>query len=371
LQTRFGQWDNSLYVATCTRNAEMVKLLIKHGADIYAVAHDGFTPVPYAALSGHCGILQMLLDAGAKLSAQAQYNAVDDICNQLDDATLVQVLKVLLPHCSNFADSNYHLGCEMLASAVSNGKLQAARALLAAGAYVHWMDVDGTLMHYAAKSGSIAAVKWLQSLGLDARAVAGMQLRLPLHWASEHKHVHLVEHFLALPGAADDVHAQASHMLTALHVAATSGADSVVQLLLQRGAVVEARTCISCTPLMLASSLPVAKLLLNAGADAAAADNRGLTVLMYQAQRGACASTVCLLLKAGADPTVTASKEGISLTAASLAGINGHFAIEALLSRAAEDYAKKHPAVSSTPDTSSSRGSSSDTSGSSSSSSAD
>eukprot|EP00953_Heterococcus_sp_UTEX-ZZ885_P001302 1214-Heterococcus_DN1.PRE.2 len=176
--------------------------------------------------------------------------------------------------------------------------------------------------------------------------MAGIQLKLPLHWACEHKKV---EYFLALPGAADDVSAQA------------------MQLLLQRGAVIGARTCMSCTPLMLASSLPVVKLLLNAGADAAAADNRGFTVLMHQAQRGACASTVCSLLKAGADPTVTVSKEGVSLTAASVAGINGHFALEALLSRAADDYAKKHPTVSSTPDTSSSSGSSSGTSTSSSS----
>eukprot|EP00953_Heterococcus_sp_UTEX-ZZ885_P001301 1214-Heterococcus_DN1.PRE.1 len=159
LQTCFGQWQNSLYAATLTRNVEMVKLLIKHGADVNAVANDGSTPAPHAALSGHCGILQMLLDAGATMDAQTQYNAVNNICELLDDATVVAVLKVLLPHCSNFADSDCQLGCEMLATAVSNGKLQAARALLAAGAYVNWADQNGSLMHYAAKSGSLAVVK--------------------------------------------------------------------------------------------------------------------------------------------------------------------------------------------------------------------
>jgi Ankyrin repeats (3 copies) len=123
---------------------------------------------------------------------------------------------------------------------------------------MHYKDQQGTLMHYAAKSGSIAVVKWLQSLGLDARALTARQL--PLHWACEHSHVHLVEYLLALPGAADDVHVQASHAMTPLHVAASHGADSVVQLLLQRGAAVEAGNCIGCTPLMLASSAPVVKL---------------------------------------------------------------------------------------------------------------
>jgi hypothetical protein len=94
-------------------------------------------------------------------------------------------------------------------------------------------------------------------------------------------------------------------------------------------------------------------------------------VLQHQAQRGACAGTACLLLKAGADPTVSTlmTDTDISVTAATLAGINGHFALEALLSRAADDYARTHPGVSSTAAESSSSRlcSSSDTSDSSSS----
>jgi ankyrin repeat protein len=134
LQTRFRHNQNSLEHAITTYNAEMVKLLIRHGADVNAAVGDGLAPVELAALSGNCSVLQVLLDAGAALSAQMQYNAVANLCDQLDDAAAVKVLKVLLPHCSNFADDNYQLGCYMLVSAVSAGKLQVARALHAAGA---------------------------------------------------------------------------------------------------------------------------------------------------------------------------------------------------------------------------------------------
>jgi Ankyrin repeats (3 copies)/Ankyrin repeat len=208
-------------------------------------------------------------------------------------------------------------------------------------------------MYEAASGGSLAAVKWLQSLGLDPRALTATS-DLPLRWACQYKHPHLVQYFLSLPGAAADVHARSSKGQAPLHIAALYAADSIVQLLLQRGAVADARNTSGCTPLMVASSLPVVKLLLAAGADATAFNSMGMTVLQYQAKHGACAGTVCLLLKAGADPTATVTINGSSVTAATLPGINGHFALEALLSRAADDYRKKHSNVHTTAEKSSS-----------------
>jgi ankyrin repeat protein len=54
-------------------------------------------------------------------------------------------------------------------------------------------QMNGTLMHHAAASGNLAVVKWLQSLGLDAGAVGGEQQLLPLHWACQFKHLHIVK----------------------------------------------------------------------------------------------------------------------------------------------------------------------------------
>eukprot|EP00953_Heterococcus_sp_UTEX-ZZ885_P000172 360-Heterococcus_DN1.PRE.2 len=200
-------------------------------------------------------------------------------------------------------------------------------------------------MHYAAPSGNTAVVKWLQSLGLEPRVASGKRQMLPLHWACQHDHVQLVEYFLSLPEAAGDVHARTVTGQTPLHCAADSAADSVVQLLLQRGADVDARDDDCTTPLMGLCSLATVKLLVAAGADATALDTKHKTVLHQQAFNGACAGMICLLLKAGADPTAVDSRGS---TPAHVAGMHGHLALQALLSRAADDYRRKHPVLSST-----------------------
>jgi ankyrin repeat protein len=354
VQTRFGRM-NSLDEGVNTGNAKIVKTLIKHGADVNVVADSEHPfPVLHAAVLGLCDIVQLLLDAGATLDARQQSLAVSNCCRQLDDTTAVKIVKLLLPHCSSFADDNYELGNALLAVAVSTGSLQVARALHAAGADVHLTN-----------AGNMAVVKWLQTLGLDLRAVSGDEEILPLHDACAQEHLHIAKYLLALPGAADDIHTKNVYGHTPLHRAAESEAASTVQLLLELGADVDVCDNDDTTPLMLAGSLSVVKLLLAAGADATAVDTEKQSVLHYQASEGASAGSICLLLKAGADPTLLDSDGS---TAAHIAGINGYFALEALLSRAADDYRKKHPTaavVTDTASTSSSSGSSSGASGSS------
>eukprot|EP00953_Heterococcus_sp_UTEX-ZZ885_P022151 12284-Heterococcus_DN1.PRE.1 len=330
IHTRFGPL-NSLDTAVARGDLKAVKVLIRHSA-VNVVADSNHMPaVMQAAVRGHSDVVQLLFEAGATLTAALQPDTFIVCCSDLEDSKALKVAEMLLPHCSSLADNNYELGNKMLAHAVHEGKLQVAKLLHATGADVHTIEDCGTLIHYAAASGNLAVVKWLQTLGLNARAVSGEEHLLPLHCACEFNHVHIVKYMLALPGAADDIHARTSQGQTPLHSAATHGADSVVQLLLERGADVDARDVNGYTPLMDADSLAVVKLLLAAGADATAVDDGGMTVLQCQARDGACAGTVCLLLKAGADLAATLSIDGISVTAAAFAGINGHFALEALL----------------------------------------
>jgi Ankyrin repeat len=121
-------------------------------------------------------------------------------------------------------------------------------------------------------------------------------------------------------------------------------ASSIVQLLLESGADANANDSSTggITPLMLAKTAAVTKLLLAAGADATAVEEGWLPVLHHQAKAGASAGSICLLLKAGADPTISDSC-GHGITPAHVAGMHGHFALEALLSRAADEYRKRYP----------------------------
>jgi ankyrin repeat protein len=243
VQTRFGPL-NSLDQAVKKGDVQIVKTLIKHGADVNVSADSRQgSAVVKAAVLGKCDIVQLLFEAGATLDAALQHDTLTICCNTLEDSKAVKVVKVLLPHCSSLAENNFEFGHKILAHAVCKGKLQVAHLLHAAGVDVHHTDRfhNGVLMHSAAASGNLAIVKWLQTLGLDARALCVEGQLLPLYYACEHQHLHIVKYLVAVPGAADDIHARSSEQETPLHGAAAHGADSVVQLLLQRGADVDAR----------------------------------------------------------------------------------------------------------------------------------
>ena len=89
---------------------------------------------------------------------------------------------------------------------------------------------------------------------------------------------------------------------TPLHYAASSGWPGILRLLLDSGAVVDARDGRGFTPLLLARSLESFQALRAAGADIRAQTDSGYTVL-HRAALGADAATVKALIAAGLDPT--------------------------------------------------------------------
>jgi hypothetical protein len=116
-----------------------------------------------------------------------------------------------------------------------------------------------------------------------------------------------------------------------------------VQLLLRKGAAVNAKSHEGETSLMMAQRMRTVTVLLNAHADANAVDVNGHTVLHYCARQGAAECVYKLLLQHGAVPTAV-DRDGS--TAAHIAGMSGHFADETFLSTAADEY-KTHAAASS------------------------
>jgi ankyrin repeat protein len=333
----------SIEAAVYLGHLQIVKKLIKYGADVSIQTVKIEKPsslVLLAVVKGHSDVMAALMRAGAELDDAQQSMCIIGACTVLSDAAAARVTRALLPYCSSdsLTQPDTEFGYTALAYALSQGKLQVARALHAASADVHCTTEQGTVMHSAVESESLAVVKWLQSVGVDPRAVND-DGELPLHLASQYRDADVVRYLLDLPNAADDLQAQCHSGLAPLHYAAGE-ADSIVELLLQRGAHVSARDVDGETPLMHATTAAAVKLLLAAGADAAAVDSSGGSVLHHHAAEGVCSGAICLLLKAGADPTAIDSNGS---TAAHIAGISGHFALEALLSRAAEDYRKKHP----------------------------
>jgi ankyrin repeat protein len=88
-----------------------------------------------------------------------------------------------------------------------------------------------------------------------------------------------------------------------------------------------------------AQLLRTVRVLVNAHADVIAADNSGFTVLHHCAKQGAAEYVYKLLLQHGAVPTAV---DVNGSTPAHIAGMSGHFADEALRSKAAVEYSKVH-----------------------------
>jgi ankyrin repeat protein len=179
---------NALDIAVSMGDLQTVKQLLACGADVNAVCEQA-QPVVLQAIEQY-DTLEVLLSAGAVLSPAVQYSCLTAASSRLDDTAAARTTKLLLPHCSSFDVEDPSSKSTALMQAVSYGKLLVARVLRAAGADLHRRDSTGTAMHYAAISGSIAVVKWLQSLGLDPREAGGKGL-LPLHIACHYKHTSL------------------------------------------------------------------------------------------------------------------------------------------------------------------------------------
>jgi ankyrin repeat protein len=213
----------SLAYAASEGHLAIVKKLIKHGADLNASSAQQLHAVLHAAMKGHSKVVTELLQAGAELNASLQFLCFTCPCKVLSDAAAAQVAAALLPHCSSSSLNANDRAPAALPYALSQGKLQVAQLLHAAGADVHCAVEEGTAVHCAVESGSLAAVEWVQSFGVDPRA-GNDDGMLPLHRACSYKHANIVKHLLDLPGAPDDIHAQCHMGLTPLHLAAASAA---------------------------------------------------------------------------------------------------------------------------------------------------
>jgi uncharacterized protein len=208
---------SSIEAALYGGHVRIIKKLIKHGADINSVFKTGDTPVVVQAASlGKCPALAVLLQAGAHFDAALQYQCFHGALLLLEDAAAAEVVKALLPYCSNLDYLDAVDDHTALTYALSQGKVLAARALHAGGADVHYrLQHNRSAAHIAAQSGSIAALKWVQSVGVDLRA-PNDNGSTPLIFACCTSQHDAVKYLLDLPGAADDVHARTASQQTPL-----------------------------------------------------------------------------------------------------------------------------------------------------------
>ena len=166
----------SLHAAAAKGNVEMVRLLLKHGADVEAKDGDAQTALHIAASKGHAAVVARLIKAGCVVDEKANHGATalhlaarkghDDVVDALLESGLdIQVI-----------DGK---GATPLHAACSGGDEDVVALLLSRGADVAAVDGKGkTPRQIATKKGHDGCAKLIKRAikEVDANAAAAKQM---------------------------------------------------------------------------------------------------------------------------------------------------------------------------------------------------
>lgn len=184
--------NTALHLACAQNRPELVILLLSLGACPRARNAAFETPLHHAVAHGCTAIIKEMTAAGGDIDAK--------------DGT----------------------GCTPLHWAFErNVDAETVKALLAAGALPSISDHKGdTVLHFAAREGSLPAVRILLEAGANpsARNWSGLT---PFHTACLVGQLEIIQFFLATPGVKEWLTPTPDHNLTPLHMAARSSSASV------------------------------------------------------------------------------------------------------------------------------------------------
>lgn len=183
-----------LHEAARRGDLRKIKELLGRGENVNARDAIGYTPLHYAAKSGHLDVVQFLVENGADVNAISL---------------------------NEFLETPLHM-------AVSSGRLDVVRFLVERGAHVD--SLDGVLMtplHWAAGGCNLEVVRFLVEKGANVNA-RNMYGATPLHWAAANGCLDVVR-FLLEVGA--DPSLRNGDGKTPLDLASERGHAEVVKLI--------------------------------------------------------------------------------------------------------------------------------------------
>ena len=314
--------DTALTLASAGGHVELVSLLLARGADVEHRDKKGFTSLILAAAGGHTHVVTMLLDHNADIEAQLEstrdtaislacsggrYEVVEVLLrrgankehrNASDYTPLclassgghVNIIRLLLMHGGEInSRTNSRLGISPLMLAAMNGHVQAVSLLLDMGSDVNAQIETNrnTALTLACFQGRHEVVALLvdRKANVEHRAKKGLT---PLMEAATGGYVEVGKVLLDRGADIAAVHALTSRD-TALTIAADKGHYRFVELLVNRGAPIDAKNKKGHSALWLACNgghLEVVQFLVGHKADIDCQDNRKTSCLMAAFKKG-------------------------------------------------------------------------------------
>jgi ankyrin repeat protein len=211
---RDGEGFTPLFCVRGTGGDDMMRTLLRTGADPDTVARFGLTPLSMAAAKGSPSLCRILLDAGARLD-------VGDGAKR----------------------------CSPLFAAALRGRCEMVKWLLKAGAKVNSPGAIAPPLIGAAKGGHLQAVKLLLSAGADVDAVDSDGFSA-LMWAvhasdKSAKTIFCAVASVLITKGRCNTRAVSTYGYTALHIAVFKNDVDAIRLLVQEGSDVNACTLCS------------------------------------------------------------------------------------------------------------------------------
>ena len=295
-----------LMCGVCSNDPSTVDLILKWGVDVNAAGFDGKTALHEAACLRHSAdIVQLLLNHGANIEAHDDEDiSVMKLAIYEGSAAVVECL------ISNGAKINERPYSKepLIFYALRKCSFQIEpkiKILLAHGIDPNWMDERGTTaLHRIAEIGSGINVA---KIFVDASADVNAELldgSTPLHLSARKGRSYLIE-FLKDCGAS--LVATDDRGMTALHISASIGDLVAVRTLVGAGANVQSKDNKGWTTLHYAARIrsdDTLETLLKAGANVNAVNSDGLTalqIILTDASKSKKYKSALALLEAGAD----------------------------------------------------------------------
>ena len=265
-----------LMIAASEGRTQIAKLLIIANADVNLAGQDGSTALMRAASANRVETMQLLIVSGAKVNV-ANAGGMTALMVAAFGG-YADAVRVLITNKAEINASDTE-GRTALMAAATSGDAPTVEALLANGANPNATDAGrGTPMTYAAAEGHAAVMQALEKHGLKPNAG-------DFALAAAGCHADAVKIALA---SGVNVNGENGQIVPLLSAAGT-GCIDVAQLLLERGADVNAKDHDGWTPLIKAAQAghtEMVQLLMDHGADPTIADNDGRTAWMLAAVGG-------------------------------------------------------------------------------------